>query len=121
MIYRKFTHKRCESKVTGGDLLESVNPRYISGIGDEPKQVLQPITGYVHEPLLSLEETCEPLVNVVPRLPAHIWVAKQNSKALEDDLTQDESAAIRLYTMEWDHIPEQPLASVYMHLNRTLK
>ncbi|CAF4323464.1 unnamed protein product, partial [Rotaria magnacalcarata] len=105
----------------GRDLLESINPRYILGIGDEPKQVLQPITGYVHEPLLSSDKACEPLVNVVPRLPAHIWVAKQNSKAPEDGRTQDESAAIHLYTMEWDHIPEQPLASLYIRLNRTLK
>ena len=82
------------------DITAAINRRYLSGLSDEPKQILQPISGYTHEPLLTLEEACEPLHNIVPRLPAHIWVAKQNSKNPHDELTQDESAAIRLYTME---------------------
>ena len=63
--------------------------------------MLQPITGYVQEPLLPLEEACEPLLPIIPRLEVNIWVAKQNSKEPADDLTEDESATIRLYTMEW--------------------
>jgi hypothetical protein len=35
-----------------------VNPRLKEGIQDEPKQLLQPISGYEEEPLLSLEEAC---------------------------------------------------------------
>ena len=100
---------------------ENVNPRYLSTVGDEPKQILQPISGYTREPLVSLEEACEPLLNIVPRLPAHIWVAKQNSKNPADGLTQDESAAIHLYTMEWDAGSDEPRGSLYAHLNRTLK
>ena len=101
---------------------EKINPRYTAGISDEPKQMLQPITGYAHEPLLSLEEACEPLLNIVPRLPAYMWVAKQNSKNPTDGLTQDESAAIRLYTMEWDDAAnDEPHKSLYAQLNRTLK
>jgi hypothetical protein len=92
---------------------EFINPRYLAGISDEPKQLLQP--------LLSLEEACEPLIPIVPRLQAHIWVAKQNSKNPADGLTQDESAAIRLYTMEWDAGADEPRSSLYSHLNRTLK
>lgn len=98
-----------------------IHKRYICAVGDEPKQCLQPITGYTHEPLLSLEEACEPLLQIVPRLEAHIWVAKQNSKIPTNGLTQDESAAIRLYTMEWDPEPNQKYGSLYSHLNRTLK
>jgi hypothetical protein len=103
------------------DLNETINPRYLSALSDEPKQLLEPISGYAREPLLSLEEACEPLLTIVPRLPAHIWIAKQNSKNPTDDLTQDESAAIRLYTMEWDASADEPRASLYVHLNRTLK
>ena len=100
---------------------EAINRRYLSGVSDEPKQILQPISGYTHEPLLTLEEACEPLLNIVPRLPAHIWVAKQNSKNPSDGLTQDESAAIRLYTMEWDAGSDDVHSSLYAQLNRTLK
>jgi hypothetical protein len=98
-----------------------MNPRYLLGLSDEPKQMLEPIAGYAYEPLLSLEEACEPIINIVPRLPAHIWIAKENSKNPADGLTEDESAAIRLYTMEWDAGPDEPRASLYAHLNRTLK
>ncbi|CAF3797369.1 unnamed protein product [Rotaria sp. Silwood1] len=99
----------------------TINQRYLFGISDEPKQLLEPISGYAHEPLLPLEEACEPLLNIVPSLPAHIWIAKQNSKNPSDGLTQDESAAIRLYTMEWDSNTKEPNISLYAHLNQTLK
>ena len=86
-----------------------------------PNKCLQPITGYVHEPLLSLEEACEPLLPIISRLEVNIWVAKQNSKEPADGLTEDESAAIRLYTMEWDTSTNEDRGSLYAHLNRTLK
>jgi hypothetical protein len=104
-----------------GTSFEYINERYLLGISDEPKQFLQPIAGYAREPLLPLEEACEPLISIVPRLPAHIWIAKQNSKNPADGLTEDESAAIRLYTMEWDAGENVPRGSLYSHLNRTLK
>jgi hypothetical protein len=104
-----------------GTSFEYINERYLLGISDEPKQLLQPIAGYAREPLLPLEEACEPLISIVPRLAAHLWVAKQNSKNPADELTQDESAAIRLYTMEWDAGENVPRGSLYSHLNRTLK
>lgn len=100
---------------------EYINPRYLLGTGNEPKQLLQPISGYASEPLLPLEEACEPLLDIVPRLSTYIWIAKQNSKDPTHDLTQDESAAIHLYTMEWDSGDNQPRGSLYAHLNRTLK
>jgi hypothetical protein len=105
----------------GTSLFEFINPRYLLTLGDEPKQLLQPIAGYANEPLLSLEEACEPLLDIVARLPVNIWIAKENSKNPADGLTQDESAAIRLYTMEWDTSPDEPRGSLYAHLNRTLK
>ena len=98
-----------------------INRRYLLSVNDEPKQLLQPISGYAHEPLVSLEDACEPLKDIVPRLAAHVWVAKQNSKNPTDGLTHEESAAIRLYTMEWDGAENEPCGSLYYHLNRTLK
>lgn len=101
---------------------EYINTRYLLSVDeDQPQEILQPICGYNNEPLLSLEEACEPLLKIVPRLQAHIWVTKQNSKNPSDDLTEDESGAIRLYTMEWDPTPGEQRVSLYSHLNRTLK
>ncbi|CAF1582079.1 unnamed protein product [Rotaria magnacalcarata] len=100
---------------------ELINLRYLGSSIDEPKRLLQPITGYAYEPLLTLEEACEPLLNIVPRLPTYIWIAKENSKTPADDLTQEESAAIRLYTMQWDTSDNKVDQSLYRHLNRTLK
>ena len=105
----------------GTSLFEFINHRYLSGVSDEPKQLLQPITGYVYEPLLPLEKACEPLLDIIDRLEAHIWIAKQNSKNPADGLTEDESASIRLYTMEWDTAVDKPRSSLYSQLNRTLK
>ena len=99
----------------------AINPRYLAGISDEPKQLLQPISGYAAEPLLSLEEACEPLQSIIPQLSTYIWIAKENSKTPQDGLTQDESAAIHLYTMEWDSANDKHAGSLYSHLNRTLK
>lgn len=100
---------------------ENINVRYIVGVDEEPRQILQPITGYASEPLLSLEEACEPLLNIVPRLGTYIWIAKENSKNPVDGLTQDESAAIRLYTMEWNGSDDKEQTSLYFHLNQTLR
>jgi hypothetical protein len=105
----------------GTDLLDLINRRYLSGIADEPKQLLHPIQGYALEPLLPLEDACQPIVTIVPNLPSHIWIAKENCKQPSDGLTQDESAAIHLYTMEWDANVHDTRESLYSHLNRTLK
>ena len=43
------------------------NPRLKEGIKDEPKQALQPISGYEDEPLLPLEEACRPLEKIIAK------------------------------------------------------
>ena len=101
--------------------LAMINQRYLSGLTDEPKQLLPPIQGYALEQLLSLEDACQPIVSIVPNLPSHIWIAKENCKQSSDGLSQDESAAIHLYTMEWDANVYDTRESLYFHLNRTLK
>jgi hypothetical protein len=94
------------------------NPRLRTSIRDEPKQMLQPISGYEDEPLLPLEEACKPLEQIIDKeLQQNITIAKLNATEPEDGLTQDESASIHLYTMEWK-VQEN---SLYAVLNRTLR
>ena len=95
-----------------------VNPRLLVDIRREPKQILEPISGYEQELLLSLEEACQPLENILGmELKLYIIVAKLNSKEPENELTQDESASIYLYTMEWNETEN----SLYAVLNQTLR
>jgi hypothetical protein len=77
-----------------------------------------PIIGYADEPLLPLVKACTPLIDIVNDIS--IYVQRSLNETPEeppDGLTIDESAAIRLYTMEW----EGPHRSLYSMLNHTLK
>ncbi|CAF1459055.1 unnamed protein product, partial [Didymodactylos carnosus] len=94
---------------------------HLAGIEKDPEQILEPIYGYASEPLLSLEEACEPLLPIVAGLPEHIRIAIENSKDPADGLTRQESAAIRLYSMECDSDNVGAYVSLYSHLNETLK
>ncbi|CAF3455541.1 unnamed protein product [Rotaria sp. Silwood1] len=83
--------------------------------------MFEPISGYASEPLVSLEEACKPLLRIVNCLSSYVSRAKQDSICPADGLTQDESAAIRLYTMEWDEKDDNTNGSLYYHLNDTLR
>lgn len=77
-----------------------------------------PITEYAKEPLLPLYKACAPLIDIIPDLSDHVQLALDKTPDVPSDgLTVDESAAIRLYTMEW-HKPHQ---SLYVMLNQTLR
>lgn len=84
---------------------------------EEPKQTLLPITGYEKEELKSLEDAVRPISNLLHDLDTKVYVAKRNSLNPADGLTCDQSAAIHLYTIEW----EEPYDSLYILLNRTLR
>ena len=76
------------------------------------------IAGYAQEPLLPLSKACAPLVDIVYNLLFYIQMATNEiSEVPADGLTMDESAAIRLYTIEW----EEEHASLYTMLNKALK
>ncbi|CAF1383972.1 unnamed protein product [Rotaria magnacalcarata] len=94
---------------------------YLVSAGDKPNQILKPIKGFASEPLVSLEEACQPLLGIIPRLKHYVNDAKKNSKNPANNLTQDESAAIRLYTMQWDSNLDDPHVSLYSHLNCILR
>ncbi|CAF1613496.1 unnamed protein product, partial [Adineta ricciae] len=78
----------------------------------------EPIIGYAQEPLLPLINACEPLSHIIHNIEHYAHTALSRTPQLPPNgLTIDESAAIRLYTMEW----QQPHQSLYTMLNYTLK
>ncbi|CAF4604384.1 unnamed protein product [Rotaria sp. Silwood2] len=86
----------------------------ITGINDN----LNSMIGYAAEPLLPLHEACFPLVDILYNLSFYVELAlNETPQEPSDGLTVDESAAIRLYTIEW----EKPHRSLYSMLNRTIK
>ncbi|CAF3592400.1 unnamed protein product, partial [Rotaria sp. Silwood1] len=87
-------------------------------IMNDIKADLVPIVGYAEEPLLPLSKACSPLTNILYNLSFYVqMVLDDTSEQPPDGLTIDESAAIRLYTIEW----ESPHRSLYSMLNYTLK
>ncbi|CAF1341272.1 unnamed protein product, partial [Rotaria sp. Silwood1] len=82
------------------------------------KEDLDPVIGYAAEPLLPLHEACAPLFDILHNLSFYVELAlNETPEEPPDRLTVDESASIRLYTIEW----EKPHRSLYSMLNYTLK
>ncbi|CAF0981790.1 unnamed protein product [Adineta steineri] len=106
-----------ETKNNSELIVRRKNPRLL--IKDtENQKVLDPIIGYSQEPLLPLYDACAPLINIIPDVLNYVSIAlERTSDEPPDNLTRDESASIRLYTMEW----EDSYRSLYSYLNRTLK
>ena len=95
---------------------KSLNARFLDA-SEEPNQVLLPIRGYAKEPLLPLDEAVQPINDLIGDLDIMVDTAKRNSKKPADGLTSNESAAIHLYTMQW----EEPDVSLYTMLNNILR
>jgi hypothetical protein len=82
------------------------------------KTDLGPVIGYAEEPLLPLAEACAPLTDILHDLSSYVQMAlDETPPEPPDGLTIDESAAIRLYTIEWT----APHRSLYSMLNYILK
>lgn len=80
----------------------------IADVAQEPHDCPQPIRDYQRAPLVSLEAAIEPLIGFSPTLATHAHLVKQHS---------DESAAIMLWSMDW-----QPRDQcLYTMLNATLR
>ncbi|CAF4210566.1 unnamed protein product, partial [Adineta steineri] len=80
--------------------------------------MLMPIRGYEKMPVVSLEEAVTPLIPILPEIQDYVYVAKQRCESVPPDgLTQDESASIMLYSMEWE--PHEKC--LYFVLNATLR
>ncbi len=79
---------------------------------------LDPIAGYAEVPLLPLVKACAPLSGIIHDLWIYVQLAlHETSEEPPNGLTVDESASIRLYTIEW----ESPHRSLYSMLNDSLK
>ncbi|CAF2048823.1 unnamed protein product [Rotaria magnacalcarata] len=89
----------------------------ISDITDEALRFIAHISGCEKMPLVSLEEAVEPLVSILPDVRRRVYISKENCENPADGLTQDESASIMLYTMEWESVDE----SLYRVLNKILR
>lgn len=89
----------------------------ITDVTQESLEILAPIGGYATAPLVSLEEAVESLVSILPDVRSYAYVAKLRCESPTDGLTQDESAAIMLYTMGWKPLDK----CLYYVLNNTLR
>jgi hypothetical protein len=89
----------------------------MSDITLESQRMLAPIRGYEKQPFVSLEQAIQPLLTLVPNAEEMVWTIKQDCQNPHDQLSSDESASIRLYTLEW--YPRQ--SSFYFISNETLR
>ena len=90
--------------------------RYTDLEGEPVTRLLAPISGYQDEPLVPLEEAIKPIAHFFDGIEGNAWVAKQNCPSPADGLSQDMSAAIHLYTMQFGSEP-----SLYRELNKSLR
>ncbi|CAM4775209.1 unnamed protein product [Rotaria magnacalcarata] len=75
-----------------------------------------PVSDYRSEKLVSFEKALEPIVPYIDQLPLHMEKAKRCCRfPSEHGLTQDQSAAVYIYTMEWDG------TTLYRVLNNALR
>ncbi|CAF1540222.1 unnamed protein product [Adineta ricciae] len=85
---------------------------------DHPNEHVNSILGYVTEPLLPLLEACRPLIDIIHDLSSYIEMALNKTPQVPPDgLTTNESAAIRLYTIQWS----SPHQSLHVMLNSALE
>ncbi|CAF0929857.1 unnamed protein product [Adineta steineri] len=89
----------------------------ITDLPKEPYRYLSPLWGYDAVPVVSLEEAVKPLVSLLPAVQSYAYIAKQKCMKPADDLTQNESAAIMLYTMGWEPLDQ----CLYHALNTVLR
>ena len=97
-------------------LLRDLNDTRVSDI--HTTDDLFSLIDYAQEPLLSLAEACEPLIPIINSISDYVSFAVTTTpNEPAHGLTRDQSAAIRLYTMEWINQRD----SLYLILNKTLK
>jgi len=97
---------------------ESKHWQRFSDIEAQPCRKLLPIQGYAEMPLVPLEEAVRPLVSIVHDVENMAsWAKWKCEDPPSDNLTMDQSAAIMLYSMEWE--PQQKC--LYFVLNTMLR
>ncbi|CAF2122881.1 unnamed protein product [Rotaria magnacalcarata] len=86
-------------------------------IVEESRDTFSQLQGYEIMPLVSLETATDPLIPYVPEIAHMVDAVRRNLIEPKDGLTNDESASIMLYSMQW--IPKE--CSFYHALNKTLR
>ena len=89
----------------------------LSGPSGGPQKILSPMAGLMNLPVCSLEKALRGLDDIIPELEQHVAIVTKKCKEATDGLTPDESAAIMIYTLEWE--PRD--SSIYNILNQTLR
>jgi hypothetical protein len=76
------------------------NDRFVNNTLSELQEANRsPIFGYEDSPVLTLEEAVEKIVPLISHAMDYVTTAKKNYNRHSDLLTQDESAAVYLYSM----------------------
>ena len=105
---------------TNNEVAEDVRNRSVMTTGnivENNRADRSPLAGYADEPILPLSKACVPLNSILHNVSFYVQMAlEETPEKPPDGLTIDESAAIRLYTIEW----EEPHRSLYSMLNYTL-
>lgn len=78
--------------------------------------LLSPIKGYCKKPIVPLSEAIEPVAGLFHGIEDLVFVALHNCQNPTEGLTQEESAAIHLYTMPFDDG-----LSLFFLLNQSLR
>ncbi|CAF2124333.1 unnamed protein product [Rotaria magnacalcarata] len=83
---------------------------------DVSNKSLPPVYGYRSEKLVPIEKALEPILPHIDELPYYIKIAEEHCHfPSAHGLTQDQSAAIYIYTMEWGD------TTLYRVLNKALR
>ncbi|CAF1446353.1 unnamed protein product [Adineta ricciae] len=81
-------------------MAERIIPERFLDANEEPNQALTPLEGYEKCPLVSLKEAVQSIKPSIHNWESMVEVAKRNCRNPANGLTQDESGAIYLYTMQ---------------------
>jgi len=98
------------------DILSRLEARSYD-ISKEPLTNLPPICIPNQNSIISLDAAIEPLISLLPNLQTFVFIAKEKCSNPSDNLTQDESASIMLYSMDWKPMDQ----CLYYVLNSTLR
>jgi hypothetical protein len=85
----------------------------------EPLTHLTPISIPDQKSSVSLDKAVEPLTCLLPNLETFVCIAKEKCENPGDGLTQDESASIMLYTMDWQPSSIHHVALIYHQIKMT--
>lgn len=95
---------------------EHMAPRF-ADVDTKPADTSDLIPDLAEEPLVSLDKAIEPLSTIVPNVQQKISNIRSTCGSSPNDLSNDEVAAIKIYTMEWTNKDD----SLYFKLNDTLR